>query len=265
MSEAAFPFFTVIVLVTDENAHLLPFTLESLAAQNSHSAECILVSLGMQARQKVKIDPRIPNLSLLDFQEYQFPAAMNMAIEKAQGHYLHFLSAGEFYLSHQALSSLEREIVEKGQPSIAYTGQMMRTSFEKPKVWMQPITRKNLRRGNIPTKMHAFWFSREALIKSGGFGVRFHYQSFFDLVCRLFLSSHFSKQFLKRVMVDYDYQKEAPRRLMRSLWETALILWIHFGITLGFFQWIARIYAQWQNWMVYLIRRAFLKKSYELK
>lgn len=255
------PYFSILVAINEENAHLLPFTLESLAAQEEKNFECFLVPFGYTAKQKTDIDKRIPSLTIIDFEDLSFAQGLNLAIDKAHGTYVHILCAGEFYLSHRALQTFESYLKEKDEPELVYTGQILRSSFKEPEILMQRISRRDLMKVNIPQRLHAFWFSRQLLLKQGLFCTEFIFQSAFDLICRLILSPKITKHFFKKVIVDYDYQKEQPRILLRRYWETAIILWRYFGITFGLFQWVGHNYAVWFQWMVNGLRKAFIKKK----
>lgn len=250
----------MIVTVTDENVHLLPFTMDSIAEQAFDSYEVIIV------------DGQTKEHSLCVFEAYRchitrvytaldrnLSCMMNKGIDLSKGSYLHFLHPGEFYISRNAFLFLKDFIYKSPSPDLVYTGCVMRHSLSVPQQLFNLLDEANLKGAKVPLGLQAYWFKRDALIDIGKFNVRYQIRGGFDLVCRFYRTSGMRIVFMRRILIDYEYRLSNPKWIIRQLFETLIILLRHFGMTKAALFWIAQNNLRFFRWWFKSIKGAFWK------
>ncbi len=259
--EAQTPFFSIIVTLTDDNVHLLPFTLDSIAQQALESYEVIV------------IDGQTKEHSLCVFEAYRahitriytaldrnLSSMLNKGVDLSSGQYLHFLQPGEFYISRNAFRFLKDFIDQNPSPDLVYTGRVVRHSLSLPQQLFVQIGEEDLKGGKVPQGLQSYWFKREAIISVGKFRTRYEIQGGFDLVCRFYRNSMLSKVFMRRILTDYEYRLPKPKWIFRQLFETLLILLRHFGLNKAVLFWIAQNTLRFFRWWLRSIKGAFWKR-----
>jgi len=254
--------FSVVILLNDQNAYLLPFTLNSVSEQTFSSHEVIIID-----SRKEKVDHEVFKntlahlTSIQSFSDVNLYAMMNEGIKAAKGRYLHFLVPGEFYLSCHGLSLVKECLEHHHFPDLVYSGYIIRHSLSPPQTVFKQISSEDLKGGKLPMSLLAFWMKKEALLSVGLFDKKFEMQGGIDLICRFYRRNDLKKIFLKRILTDYEYRRPPPKKVLRQQWETLLILWRHFGISKALFLWVARNHVRLFLWWLKNLKAAFWRRK----
>lgn len=253
--------FSVIVPIMDQNVHLLPFTMDSIAEQAFDSYEVIV------------IDGQTKEHSLSIFDAYQahitriytaldrdLSAMFNKGVDLAQGQYLHFMQPGEFYISRNAFRFLKDFIDQSPSPDLIYTGCVVRHSLTPPQQLFRQIDEEDLKGAKIPQGLHAYWFKKETVLLSGKFDTRYRIQGGFDLICRFYRNPTLRKAFMRRILTDYEYRLLKPKWIIRQLFETLLIIFRHFGLSKAALFWVAQNHLRLFRWWSKSVKGAFWKR-----
>lgn len=260
MNERPLPFFSIIVPVSDDNVHLLSFTLQSIAEQAFEPFEVIV------------IDGQIKEHSLFVFEAYRssitriysaldcnLSAMCNKGVDLSRGKYLHFLQPGEFYISCNALRFLKEFIDKNRKPDLIGTGCVVRHSLTPPQQLLKSIESEDLKKVRAPQGLQAYWFKKEAILKVGKFKTRYRIQGGFDLVCRFYNTADLRRVFMRRILTDYEYRLPKPKWIIRQLFETLQILLRSFGLSPAALFWIAQNTSRFMRWWTKSIKGAFWK------
>lgn len=246
--------FSVIVIAPQSSTHLLPFTLASILEQDYPDFETILVEEGT-------LEGDFPRVKRVVSQGGGPFSMMNQAAQIAEGEYLHFLLAGEFYLSKHALAFLADFAEKNLRPDLISTGSIIRHSLSPPEILFETMSPKRLKRGSIAPTLQSFYFRRETFLALKGFRKFYTIQNGFDLLCRFFLAPSLRKAFFKRVLTDYEYRRAPASKIIRSFLEALLILFLHFGLSPALLAWLAKNQLRLLNWFWQNIKGAFWKEK----
>ena len=254
------PLFSIVICITDHNAQWLPFTMDGIAGQTSHSYEVIV------------IDGQAKEYSLAVFDAYRsrlvhiykmhggnLSAMMSEGIKFAQGTYLHFLQPGEFYISRNSLYFLEEFIHKNPSADLIYTGYVVRHSLTPPQQLFQSVDLEGLKEAKLPHRLEAYWFKKQVVLELGGYNKSYRIQGGFDLICRFFLNAALHKVFMRRILTDYEYRLPKAKWILRQLYETMLIVFRHFGFSKAIFFWVAQHHLRFFRWGSKSIKGAFWK------
>lgn len=251
------PFFSLIIVLTGENAYLLPFTLDSIAReQEKVSFEVIIVD---GTKGTVLSNLPVKNVRILKAEKRQIPAMLNQALRAAQGEYLHFLFPGEFYATNEALVFMKKKIEEHAFPDLIHTPRRERHQFGQPTVDLTMLTLESLKKGDVPWSLQAYFFRAEALLMLGGFSEAYQTEWGYDLLCRLFLAPSLRKAFVKRVLTDYEYRRAKPDWIWRRSVEMARISFKYFGPTRHLFSWLMQNCLRLFRYLWKIVRGSFWK------
>lgn len=219
------PFLSVVIAVL-RDAHTLPSTLDSLQAQGDRDLEILVLDPSGKLRD---LPRRYPNLLVADRPVACLGEAMNLGLSLAQGQYLHFLHPGDRYLAPDAISYLKEIITAADHPPLAYCAYLQREFEEPPRALTYPLSADWLKKGRAPTMARACWFSREAIVRVGGFNARYRHRPIFDLICRLLQEPTFRATYTRRVLIDRDAKPIPAGEAIEYALETCAILHRNFG------------------------------------
>lgn len=244
--------FSVIIPIRDQDAHLAPFTLDSIVSQDSSNYEVIVVT---QERPFF-----YENVKVLTTYETNLSAMCNVGIEAAKGEYLQFLLPGEFYISRNTFKFLQQFIEENRSPDLAYTGTIVRHSLTPAQQLFRPMEKEDLKGGKIPHGMRAYWFKKQSVLSVGKFDPSYQIQGGFDLLCRFYCQPELSKAFLRRILVDYEYRLPKPKWILRQHYEALRIIFRRFGFSKAVLFWLAFKHLRLLLWWTKSVQGAFWKK-----
>lgn len=230
-------FFTIALIVTDQTAYLLPFTLEGISAQDFPDYEVL----------------RIAN-------QGNISEMMNEAIAQANGEYIHFLMPGEFYTSSHSLSLIAQAIQSHAHPDLLSLGYVERHSLAPPQTFIHPLSIKDLKRGRFGNSLLSHFFRKETLLTLGGFNPDYEVQGGFDMICRLYEDSHLRKAFLRRVLTDYEYRLLPLKYVVAQFFEVFLIIFRHFGVNKALIWWTVQNNLRLLKWWFKSVQRAFISQ-----
>lgn len=258
----ASPLFTIVLAVTDETAHLLPFTLESIFTQDFPAFEVLVID-GQKREHSVDIfyTHTFPPTRVVDAKEEGLFAMMNQGLSIAAGEYVHFLEPGEFYISRHALTFVAEFIQAHALPDLVYTGSIIHHSLSPPEILMKQMSEEELKNGRVAKSVQSYWFRQNAIKNLKGFNPFYKVRGGFDLLCRFFHHPSLKRAFLKRVLTDYTYLKPPAKKICSYFWETLLILLTHFGVSAALFWWLAQSQLRLLVWSVKCIKGAFWKRG----
>lgn len=256
------PFFTVVVPVTDQSAHLLPFTMDSIVSQAFNDFEIIVVD-GLSSSSRYDLfhsyhDEKTRVYSALDHNLF---AMMNKGISLAKAEYVHLLLPGEFYISRHAFRFVKEFIEKRSGPDLVYTAYLARHQYSAPQLISKQIQEEDLKGGRVPMSLQAYWFKRNTLKSLGAFNQKYRQQAGFDLICRFFLSENQHKAWMPRVLTDFEYRLPPPRQIISHLAETLSIIFIHFGWSKAVIWWMAQNHIRFLRWWIKSIKAALWKRS----
>ena len=220
------PVVSIVVLVRDR-PYLMKTTLDSIFSQKQQSYEVLVVENGLDSLEKEFI-LSYPIGKLVTSSMKSLPIMLNKGLSLAKGKYVQFIFAGQLFLSARSLSVVI-PFLENESYDFVYSPYLRRDDV--PTVIYRPFSLKELKKGNVPTRLEACWFNRETINSVQGFDYRYEYRYSYDLLCRLIKLKKFNVVSVDEVLTDYDYYYKSARILLRYSVETILILLKHFGIT----------------------------------
>jgi len=258
---AGTPSFSILVPVTDANLYLASFTLDSIAGQSYPFFEIVLID----GRKKEKSQDffegyRSHIRKTLLAQGGDLFSILNQGVSLAEGEYIHVLIPGEYYLSKHALNFVADFVQQQNLPDLMCTGRMLRQSLCPPEISVEETSLQDLKKGKLTSCLQSAWFRKSALLKEGGFDPRFKWQGGQDMICRFYLRANLKKSFMRRVLVDYEYRRPPPGKVIRLFWETLVILCRHFGLGKALLWWTAQNHLRLLSWWLKSIQGAFSRK-----
>lgn len=253
--------FSVIVPITDQNVHLLPFTMDSIAGQMFHGFEVIIIDGQTKEHSLSIFDAYRSCISrIYTALDRNLSAMLNKGVELSKGKFTHFLQPGEFYISRNAFQFIKEFIDQSHDPDLVYTGCVIRHSMSPPQQLFSQIEEENLKGAKIPYSLQAYWFKKQAIEAVGKFNTAYHIQGGFDLVCRFYLNTALRKVFLRRILTDYEYRLRKPKWIVRQFYETLLIIFRHFGLSKAVIFWMAQNHLRLLHWWSKSVKGAFWKR-----
>ncbi len=254
-------YFSIIITITDQNAHLLAFTLDSIAVQTFRSYEIIVIDGQTKEHSLAIFDAyRCRIARIYTALDRNLSAMMNKGVDLSKGNYLHFLQPGEFYISQNSLHFLMEFIDQNPSADLVYTGYVVRHSLTPPQQLFRHIEIEDLKGAKVPLRLEAYWFKKEAILEAGKFNTAYAIQGGFDLICRLYRHRTLSKFYLKRILTDYEYRLQKPKWIIRQLYEMLLIIFRNFGFSKAAIFWIAQNHLRLIRWWSKSIKEAFWKR-----
>lgn len=249
----------MVIPVLDSTAYLLPSTLDSIFGQDHGAYQVVIIDgtkrglkLGSCSEEKTEIYPAA---------ELNVFAMMNQGVLQAKGEYVHFLNPGEFYISRHVFSFVEKFISAYGELDMAYSGCFIRHQFGQPTVLFKQIALKDLQGARISNSLQAYWFRRETLQLIGLLSEKFEIQGGLEIICRIHSAKTLHKAFMRRILTDYEYRKPSSKWAVRHFWETLIIVFFHFGLSLDLFSLLGHYYLKLVRWWWKMLKTAFWKQN----
>lgn len=253
------PFFSLIVILTEKNSYLLPFTLDSIAREQSGVVREIIIVDGTGGKTVLAHLP-VEGVKVVACQSPHTADLLNTAVKEASGRYIHFLFPGEFYVSDHALIFMKKMIKGYDFPDMIYTTRRVRHQFGQPTVDLFPLTIKILKQVKVPSSLQSYFFRREALIMLGSFSSKYEIACGYELLCRFFLTPTLRKTFVRRVLTDYEYRRVKPDSIVKESLEIVRISFKYFGPSLQFFQWLMQNCLSLLSFSWKIVRASFWKR-----
>jgi glycosyltransferase involved in cell wall biosynthesis len=257
------PLFSILLPICDETAHLLPFTVESLRAQEFGSFE-LLVLDGEKEDHSATIFHSLDAASvrILTLPDLPLFSMVNVGVREAKGDYVLVLVPGEFYLSCHALSLIAERLKEADGPDLLTSGYVVRHSLAPPDVILDPLSPELLHSRHAPVSLASCALRRETLLASKGFDTQLRVQAAFEILCRLVASPLVRSVHFKRVLADYEYRRPTPRHVVRGFFETLRVVLRHFGLAKAMRFCLTQNHSRLFSWWWRSAKAAFLSKRH---
>jgi glycosyltransferase involved in cell wall biosynthesis len=250
---------SVIIGVDDEMAYLLPFTLDSIDAQDFPDFEMVLVdgtrrglALHLYPSEKVRVI-RAVDLGLF--------AMFNRGASHAGGDLLLFLRPGEYVISRHAFAYVDKVSRDYAEPDLIYGGCLVRHRFTGPTTFLESLSAETLQRGRLPATLQPYWFRKESFHLLGGFKERYRVQGGLELICRICSTDALRKVRMNRIFTDSEYRKIPYGRVVTEFFETFSVLLLYFGLTYPMMGWFGSNIARLFNWTKRMLRASFLGRA----
>jgi hypothetical protein len=162
---------------------------------------------------------------------------LNLGLKNTEAEYFHVLMPGEYYISSDALSYMQSQIIHHHRPDLAYSFQRLRYHFGSPTIETNSLTKEAVKQGKTTLSLQAYWFRKETVDRLGGFQTSYQLLPGYDLMCRIVCSSHLRHKQIKRVLTDYEYRYIPAEVIWKQSVETARLLFKQFGLTRYLFIW----------------------------
>ncbi|MBS0605209.1 MAG: glycosyltransferase [Verrucomicrobia bacterium] len=259
-AEADSPIFSIIVPLTDENVHLLPFTMDSIAEQTLNSYEVIVIDAQTKEHSLCVFDAYRSHITrIYTALDRNLSAMLNKGVDLSRGSYLHFMQPGEFYISRNAFRFLKNFIDQNPSPDLVYTGCVLRHSLAPPQQLFKQIQEEDLKGAKVPQGLQAYWYKRDAVVLCGKFRTRYQIQGGFDLLCRFYRIPTLRKVFMRRILTDYEYRLPRAKWIIRQFFETLIILFRHFSLSKAALFWVGQNNLRFFRWWGRSVKAAFWK------
>jgi glycosyltransferase involved in cell wall biosynthesis len=220
-----------IIVATHNSASLIGLTLDSLLEQEMATIEILIIDANSKDRtlemiQQIR-DPRIRLFTVSAFNRYEM---FNFGINHAHGAYLNFLTPGDIYISPKTTLEMMKLAKDACEPDLLFCGSVLRDGQNDTKILFRPLTLSLLQDGKQPTTLQAIWFKKELFAKFGKFDPSLSLRGGYDLLCRAAIDPAFTFTSVRRVFCDYDLRFVTKSMVIRHFFETAKILYRHFGL-----------------------------------
>lgn len=175
------PFFSIITVSLNAGAALEKTAFSVL--EQDHGDYEYLVQDGGSQDGSLDALPERARLGLVVEKDEGIYDAMNRAVARAQGSYLHFLNAGDRYPNAQTLSRVAAAIqAAKGSPDLLY-GAAFDERSRKLRSAAAVFGRKRLYLEGICHQ--AQWIRRDRFLQLGGFDLSYRFRADHELLLRL--------------------------------------------------------------------------------
>ncbi|MBI5345650.1 MAG: hypothetical protein HZB76_00675 [Chlamydiae bacterium] len=220
------PFISIILIIKDF-AHLAPLSLESILAQKDKDFEIIIVEGSVKKEHFFKgFTENIAQICHVD--DPNFTALMNKGLDLARGKYVHFMFAGDVYLSNNVIGYLKK-IQEKSNFDLICSSFLLRQLDKSTEVIN--FSYKEYEKGKLPTRIQSCFFLKKTLKSFNGFDKRYLTRAGFDIICRFFQKiPQENICFVPRVLTDYEYKKLPYKFRFLQAKETILVIYRNFGL-----------------------------------
>ena len=222
------PILSVIVILNDF-FHLASLTLKSIFNQKDPSYEVIVVENSEAKRELIMLKPYLDKIKLLELPgQNNIANLMNAGVKESTGRYIHFLFAGDSYLSIHTVGHLKNILEKEKNPEMVFFSFLQKDGSLPPSA--MEYSKNCFQKDNFPVNITCAVLRRDVIEKMHGFNNKYRYRAGFELLCRLFLQKDIKIAFSKRVLTDYEFKKKSSREKISIFWENIKIFNEHYGI-----------------------------------
>ncbi len=253
-----------VIIPTQNSAHLLPATLDSLADQGYPGLRILLIDAGSTDQ----IFNLLDSYPQLIWQLYPFPSnkslyeRLNRGISlAAEEEYVTFFHPGDQCLTTRSFHEMAHFLIETHQPDLLYAGCLLNEVDQGSHAPFVPFNHQELSRGSQPANLAACWFRVKSLIHLGKFDTTYMSRGAYELFCRYFKQDSLKTVLFKKVTVMHYLARRSPKINLRYALETYHIIKKYFGLRDALRWWIGQNHLQFiRNWLTY-IKYIFIKKD----
>ena len=219
-----------IVVLDVKNHYLIPITLESILGQTDKHFEVLILTQNILPQELSQLHRNYSNLSIVELQfDEHLPNIKNIALKHIRGKYIHFLYPGEYYLSKFSLNFVFDKIKkEKDRDIICFSG-LLRDNIFPPKIFYPTFSKALSSEKYYPILVRDVFFLRETVEAEGGFDSRYARLQGFALITKISLKEKYKILSLKRVIVDYELQKDDPEKFVGYISDLIKIIYRYYG------------------------------------
>jgi len=219
-----------IVVLDVKNHYLIPITLESILCQTDKRFEVLILTQKILPRELSQLHRNYSNLSIVEVQsDEHLPKIKNIALKHVKGKYIHFLYPGEYYLSKFSLNFVFDKIGKEKDPDIICFSGLLRDNIFPPKTFYPSFSKALPGEKYYPILVRDVIFLRETVETEGGFDSHYSPLQAFALVTKISLKEKYKILSLKRVIVDYELQKDDPEKYVRYISDLIKIIYRYYG------------------------------------
>ena len=150
-------------------------------------------------------------------------------MEKARGKYLHFLYPGEYYISKFSLQYALIKAESRNFPNLLCFAFLQRALLESPVVKHVSFSKTFLGGERYPILTSSVLFLKESVVAVGSDSGRYRYLEGFDVITKIYLMKGSRVLCCRRVLTDYNFQKNTPRQFVRYALELLSIIRKRYG------------------------------------
>ncbi|MFI0435804.1 MAG: glycosyltransferase [Parachlamydiaceae bacterium] len=226
--EESFPFVTILI-PTFNCSQILPYTLDSIIAQDYPCYEILIIDGGSTDRTLEILHGYHPSIRLCSALTYNVYAILNQGIALAKGQYINMLFPGDAYIFSRTLEQMMSLALQERLPDLVYCATLLHDGRSEGKFLFRYLSFSLLKRGQQPTCLQACWFRKNVFDVLGDFRLDFEMRGGFDFFCRFCLSRSLRFIAHKRAYVDFDLRGVTSSMVIRHFWETAQTIYTYFG------------------------------------
>lgn len=220
-----------IVVLDVKDHYLIPITLESIFNQTEKRFEVLVLTQSISPQELNRLKRYVNKLSIDEIDpEVKTSMIKNIAFKKVKGKYVHFLFPGEYYLSKFSLSYAFENMEKERFPDIVSFTHLLRDLLSPPKIFYPSFSESFLATKYYPLITRNIFFLRKTVEEMGGFDTRYSGLQGFDLITKIFLKDKYKFLSLKRVIVDYELQKDDPQKVLRYISDLIFIIYRNYGL-----------------------------------
>lgn len=249
-----------IVVLDIKNNYLLPITLNSILRQSDQHFEVLILTQNVVFQELNRLRKSYSNLSFIEIpSDVQANMLKNIALKKARGKYVHFLFPGEYYLSEFSLKFIFDEIKSEDFPDIICFSDLHRDIDSPSKIFFPALPGSSQRKKYYSIPIRDVFFLRETVNIEGGFDVRYFRLQGFALITKISLNKSYKILSLRRVIVDYELQKDDPQKFIGYLPDLISIIYKYYGFRSLFcssvIKEILEVFSSWlKRFKIFFIR-----------
>lgn len=219
-----------VVVPTYNDAKKIAITLESIIFQEYPDFEVLVIDAASTDRT-IEIVKSFQNekIRLSSVSGYNRYEMLNKGIFLAKGTYINFVFPGDFYLTRKTMQTMMSFAVKKQKPLLVYSGCLLREAQKEVKIFLREFDLAHLKIGQQPTSLQSCWFRRGVFQEIGKFNTHYQLRGGFDLFCRFIQHENLTHAVLKNYLIDYDLRDATKEMIIRHFYETARIIFKHFG------------------------------------
>lgn len=221
-----------IIICAFTHVYRLPATLESICEQLYSNFECLVLfnqDCAISESTLSSWQDRCP-LRLYTLYLSNPTQAYNRGLSLANGDYIHFLHAGDLYISERGLECMVKLAVEHFLPDMVYMGSRLTKDGSEALLHYQEYSRRNLKMGRCCAPLCSCLISRLSLLKSGRFDASLRFLADLDWMCRMYKQGQFYFACEEFFPIDSSLEQMRHVDRLRRIKELWVVLRRHFGL-----------------------------------